>query len=106
MRFLIDNALSPLVAVGVQAAADSAIFDLAVQEERVLVSADTDFGTLLSLRQTTQPSVILFRRSGNRRPAQQVALLLANLPAIAEDITTGSIVIFTQDRIRVRRLPI
>lgn len=64
MRFLIDNALSPMLAGELRAAGheaihvrdvqlrdadDESIMRLAVVEGRVLVSADTDFGTLLAL---------------------------------------------------------
>jgi len=89
-----------------EAAADEELFDLAAHEGRVIVSADTDFGTLLSLRQETRPSVILLRRASQRRPEKQVALLLANLPNVADVLEGGGIVVFEEGRIRVRRLPI
>lgn len=121
MRFLIDNALSPLLAewlveaghdaVHVRAydlhtAADESIFLRAQGEERVVVSADTDFGTLLALRRDRAPSVILFRHGTQRRPDDQVAILLSNLDAISADLDSGAVVVVEPSRIRVRPLPL
>ena len=70
-----------------------------------MISADTDFGEILARSNAAGPSIVLFRRQG-QRPAEEVAaLLLANLPAVAADIDGGAVVVFDADRVCVRRLP-
>jgi predicted nuclease of predicted toxin-antitoxin system len=120
VKFLIDNNLSPLLAeglkaaghdavhlrdFGMQAAPDPAVLQRALVDERVLVSADTDFGGLLSRSRATGPSVLLIRRLAGRRAAEQSAIILANLDQIAEDLTAGAVVVIGDDWIRIRRLP-
>lgn len=77
MKFLIDNNLSPRLAQAfrrfgldathvreyeMQRASDEDIFQRAFLEERIIVSADTDFGFLLAKWGKEKPSVILLRK--------------------------------------------
>jgi predicted nuclease of predicted toxin-antitoxin system len=120
MRFLVDNALSPALAVlltdaghdavhvrslNLQHAQDIAIFERA-GDDRVVVSADTDFGTLLATRSARKPSVIQFRGPGSRKPDALARTLLSNLAQFSEALENGSIVTLEPSRIRVRALPI
>jgi predicted nuclease of predicted toxin-antitoxin system len=120
VNFLIDNALSPVVAKtlsaaghdavhvrerGMHAASDDVLFEWAASENRVLVSVDTDFTRMLSQRYSIKPSLILFRRDWHV-PQRQASVILANLFQLESVLDEGSVVIFDRDRIRIRRLPI
>ena len=64
-------------------ASDPVVLAAALQDRRVLLPLDTDFGALLALCSARQPSVVLFRGEMTRRSEGQARLLLANLDQIA-----------------------
>jgi predicted nuclease of predicted toxin-antitoxin system len=121
VKLLFDANLSPEVArqlreaghdtahvadIGLLAAPDPEILQAAADQDRVLVTADADFGALLALGSLPTPSVVLLRSADHMRPTEQAALLAANLPAIAEALSEGAIASLSRERLRVRSLPI
>lgn len=121
MRFLLDEGLSPRVAsiladaghdaqhvrdLGLASASDPVVLDAARDHERVLLTLDTDFGTLLAHSGAALPSVVLFRGDVTRRPAGQAQLLLANLDQLEAGLLQGALVVIGNGRLRVRALPI
>ncbi len=121
MKLLLDANLSPKVAEGLReagfqathvadlgllAATDDQIFDQAVDDGLVVVTADSDFGMLLALRRATNPSVVHLRHVAERPPEDHLALLVANLPTIEEDLGRGAIASLSPSRLAVRDLPL
>lgn len=121
MKFIIDNALSPFLAgflnklghdaihvrdVQMHDATDEMIFELAIQEKRIIVSADTDFGTLLVAKRKTAPSVILFRKGSVQKPEIMAKFLEKHLPMFEPELESGCIIVITDKNIRMRSLPL
>jgi predicted nuclease of predicted toxin-antitoxin system len=122
MHLLIDANLSPKVAAGLRHAGfeashvadhglltspDQVILEYAVTSDLVIISADSDFGELLAASPgATRPSVVLLRSADRLTPAEQAALLAANLAAVADALDAGAIVSVARGRLRVRSLPV
>ena len=70
------------------------------------MSADTDFGALLALRRMPKPPFVLLRRTMGNRPEQVVELLRGLLPRLSPELEAGAIVTVTENRIRIRALPV
>jgi predicted nuclease of predicted toxin-antitoxin system len=120
VKLLVDANLSPrLVPLLTQAGHDVAhVFDLgmgqaddeailarALVEERAVLTADTDFVTMLALTGAELPSVVLVRRDTGRRIPALVSLLAANVAPLDGEIRKGCILVVEADRVRVRALP-
>jgi len=122
LKFLVDSAVSPLLAANLRgvghdaihtleysivSSADKIVLARAASESRIVVTSDTDFGELLAQSGASQPSVILFRRSSGK-PSDEFALLLLalNNSEVREALTEGSIIVVDPHRVRIRKLPI
>jgi hypothetical protein len=66
----------------------------AQQEGQIVVTADTDFGTLLALGRIAQPSVVLLRRPG-RRAEQRAQAVLDAISAVGDALKDGALVVVT-----------
>ena len=120
MRFLVDNALSPILAFHLRnlghdavhvrdyqlhAAADEIVLSRAALEERILITKDTDFGDLLAESGSAEPSVILFRRTSGE-PDVQIELLRKILAGLEDSLRECCIIVIEPRRVRIRKLPI
>jgi predicted nuclease of predicted toxin-antitoxin system len=92
--------------LGLERAEDTELLLLAEREGQVIVSGDTDFGTLLTMSQRTNPSVILFRSRTALTADQHAELILSHLDDLTPDLSDGAVVVVSDDRIRIRRLPL
>jgi predicted nuclease of predicted toxin-antitoxin system len=120
VRFLVDEALSSRVASllrdaghdavhvgdrGLLGQPDEDVMRVAMAEDRVVVSTDTDFGELLALGSHLGPSVVLLRRAPHAAE-QQANLVLTALVDTEGALLAGAVVVITPSRIRLRDLPV
>jgi predicted nuclease of predicted toxin-antitoxin system len=79
------------------------IVEWAVKEDRIIITQDTDYGTLIVPSGRLRPSVILFRmRDG--QPSTQIRLLGMYMPQVQASLEAGAIVVIGDAAIRVRML--
>ena len=120
LRFLVDMNLSSKTVTNLQQqdwdvlrvsqvlpmdAEDSEILEFARQQNRVIVTQDLDFSSLLALGGYEKPSLITFRLS---MPDSETITqkLLDIMPHIEDRLAEGCAVTIDDRRVRVRRLPI
>lgn len=120
MKLVLDMHISPVVAVelrsigydvfqlperGLQKLSDEGIIELAVHENRVVVTFDLDFTAHLARSNASRPSLVQFRND-DARTVMIIALLKTILVQYEVELKAGSIIIIDADRVRTRRLPI
>lgn len=90
---------------GHQRLRDEEVFSKAAAEDRIILTFDLDFGEILAVAKSRQPSVILFRLR-NARAEHVIERLSAALQQTAESLQRGAVVVVEEGQLRVRELPI
>jgi predicted nuclease of predicted toxin-antitoxin system len=88
-----------------RAAKDEEILTRALDEECIVVSADSDFGTILATQEADRPSFILFRETNLLVARDYLNMLLPVLSALEPELVSGCVAVFRKGRLRVRKLP-
>ena len=85
---------------------DNEIVELAKAEERIILTCDLDFGTLMAASSDVLPSVITFRLS-NFMPDHIISKLRVILSEVPEyEFSQGIFITVNERKYRLRRLPI
>ena len=100
---MVEDGHDVLVASDVDpGATDEVLLELAIREQRILVTRDKGFGSLVFARGMAAPCVVRF--PGMSAP-EQVAALRRLIRDDAESMVDGALIVATPDRVRVRRGP-
>jgi predicted nuclease of predicted toxin-antitoxin system len=91
--------------VGAYDAPDNAILDYAATNGYVLFTNDLDFSTILFMSKSKTPSVIQIR-GGWLLPENAAPYVLSALGQFKEQLEQGALLVLSEDRSRVRLLPI
>lgn len=100
-RFLTDVGHEVLSVVDVDRRAfDEIILDLALQEGRVFITEDKDFGELVFVRRLPHPTIIRFVEMG---VDDQVTAMQELLDHYSDDLEAKSLIVVSKGRLRIRR---
>lgn len=91
--------------IGLWAAKDADIIQKAREDNRIVVTLDADFHSILALNNFQLPSVIRIRIERLRAKAL-TELLIDVINQCQEDLEQGAAVTVEPGRIRIRRLPL
>jgi predicted nuclease of predicted toxin-antitoxin system len=120
MKFLADMGISPHVVawlrtnghdavhlhqLGLDRLTDKEVLQKALQEDRVLITHDLDFGELLAASGENLPSVIIFRLK-DMRAANINRYLSSILSKHSRALEQGVVCSVTERKVRLRSLPI
>lgn len=91
--------------IGLSRSTDAQILEYARSEDRIIITLDSDFHTLLALTNASSPSVIRIRLEGLK--GTDLAFLIKRIwPRIEPQLIKGAMLTVTHSGIRVRSIPL
>jgi predicted nuclease of predicted toxin-antitoxin system len=120
MRWLLDQGLPRTAAdmlrglgmdavhvgeIGMASATDREITNLAGQQDRIIVTLDSDFHAILALSGANKPSVIRIREEG-LKAAEVCRFITGASDLFANELLSGCVLTVTSTKARLRMLPI
>jgi predicted nuclease of predicted toxin-antitoxin system len=91
--------------IGLSRSSDTEIVEYARKGERVIITLDSDFHTILALANAPDPSVIRIRLEGLKGP-DLAALIKRIWSRIEPEIKKGAMVSVTHSGIKIRSIPL
>ncbi len=91
--------------IGMSRATDRQILEYARDEQRIVITLDSDFHAILAVENLDSPSVARIRQEGLRGP--ELAELVEKIwSKIGQQLENGAMATITEKAIRIRKIPL
>ncbi len=91
--------------IGMSRATDRQILEYARDEQRIVITLDSDFHAILAVENLDSPSVVRIRQEGLRGP--ELAELVEKIwSKIGKHLENGAMTTITEKAIRIRKIPL
>jgi len=91
--------------IGMSRATDRQILEYARDEQRIVITLDSDFHTILAVENLNSPSVVRIRQEGLRGP--ELAELVEKIwSRIEQQLENGAMATITEKAMRIRKIPL
>ena len=91
--------------IGMSRATDRQILEYARDEQRIVITLDSDFHAILAVENLDSPSVVRIRKEGLRGP--ELAELVEKIwLRIGQQLENGAMATITEKAMRIRKIPL
>jgi len=91
--------------IGMSRATDRQILEYARDEQRIVITLDSDFHAILAVENLSSPSVVRIRQEGLRGP-ELTELIEKICSRIGQQLENGAMATITEKAMRIRKIPL